>query len=285
METVQAFGGTWTKTKLNMFRGYLDAYLKVLSNQSYTTVFFDAFAGSGYVELEYEVLEGSARIALSAPRLFDRYIFVDNRKENVLSLKEMIHKDFPFLENRTEVIHSDANKAIKELIPVINWKTNRCLMFIDPFATQFDWESFSVIANTQAIDFWYLFPCSAVNRMLKRNGNLPIKWEQCLDRVFGTSDWRESFYHKSPQSSLFGDEIEKDSSIENLSKYLVKRLKETFPGVADNPYVFRNGTNAPLFLFCFAMSNPSVKAQAAALRIANHILKAKDEEPGKTEDL
>ena len=32
--------------------------------------------------------------------------------------------------------------------------------------------------------------------------------------------------------------------------------------------------NSPLFLFCFAVSNPSVKARALALRIADQILGA-----------
>ena len=277
MSTAQKFGGQWTKTKLGIFKGYLDAYLDVLTNRTFETIYIDAFAGSGSIELEYEVLDGSARIALSSPKHFDRYYFIDYRKENVASLRSMIHNDFPEIENRTTVIQGDANKEVIKLINVLNWETTRCLMFIDPFATEFKWDSLHRISGTEAIDLWYLFPYSAVNRMLTKNGKMNETWEKNLDEVFGSKDWRESFYHKSPQASLFGDdEMEKDSRIETMNEYLVGRLEMTFPGVAKKPYVFRNRMNSPLFLFCFAMSNPSERARAIGLRIANHLLNSKE---------
>ena len=30
-----------------------------------------------------------------------------------------------------------------------------------------------------------------------------IKWEECIDRLLGDSGWREEFYKKDPQMSLF----------------------------------------------------------------------------------
>lgn len=278
METIQKFGGDWTKTKLDMFNDYLNAYLIALSKQQFGTIYIDAFAGSGQIELEYEVLEGSARRALSAPRQFDYYYFIDSDPMNVESLKEMIHTEFTYLERRTCVKKGDANIEVKKIISSINWKTNRCLMFIDPYATQFEWESLSEIAKTEAIDLWYLFPCGAVNRLLTRSGEMEKSWEAKLDKVFGARDWRDAFYVESPQHSLFDDsecELIKDSSIEKMSDYLVEKLGNIFPGVSKKPYIFRNSTNAPLFLFCFAMSNPSSSAQKLALRIANYILNSK----------
>ena len=76
-----------------------------------------------------------------------------------------------------------------------------------------------------------------------------------------------------------GDEDEerlvKDASPEHIKEYLISRLKTIFPCVSNNPRIFKNSKNSPMFLFCFAISNESVAAQRLALRIADHILKNK----------
>lgn len=86
-----------------------------------------------------------------------------------------------------------------------------------------------------------------------------------------------------PICSVYGDiltdeeeeRLVKDASPEHIKEYLISRLKTIFPCVSNNPRIFKNSKNSPMFLFCFAISNESVAAQRLALRIADHILKKK----------
>lgn len=54
MRRKQSFGGAWTVDKLNRLEKYLRAYLMIFDRNAqasfYTTVYVDAFAGTGYVE-------------------------------------------------------------------------------------------------------------------------------------------------------------------------------------------------------------------------------------------
>ncbi len=55
--------------------------------------------------------------------------------------------------------------------PSFPWYSNywHGVIFLDPYAMILNWDSLSSIANTKAFDVWYLFPLSAVNRVLPRN--------------------------------------------------------------------------------------------------------------------
>ena len=140
-----------------------------------------------------------------------------------------------------------------------------------------NWTTLENVAQAKSIDVWYLFPFYALERMLPNNGKYQ-KWEDCIDRLLGDSGWREEFYKKDPQLSLFDNEEEnliKDANPEQIKDYIIKRLETVFPCVSKHPRIFRNSRQSPMFLFCFAISNDSTSAQGLALRIANHILKNK----------
>ena len=48
--TTPVFGGSWTQEKLNILRGYLDAYTTALKDQPFKLIYIDAFAGSGNLD-------------------------------------------------------------------------------------------------------------------------------------------------------------------------------------------------------------------------------------------
>jgi hypothetical protein len=56
-----------------------------------------------------------------------------------------------------------------------------------------------------------------------------------------------------------------------ISKFIIKRLKLIFPGVAENPLLLHNSKNNPLYLLCFASGNE--KGSKTAIKIAQDILK------------
>ena len=284
--TSQKFGGDWTAKKLNIFTSYLDAYLIALQNQKFKKIYIDAFAGTGEIETSdgEAYLAGSAKRALSAERRFDHYYFIESDESKASELEHMIDTEFPHLKRFTTVYRGDANEKLGKIINDIDWRFNRGLLFLDPYATQVDWATLERVAGTKSIDVWYLFPFSALNRMLPKNGKYG-SWENTIDRLLGDNSWRTEFYKKDPQLSLFvlgmadggeeEDRFVKDASPEHIKEYLISRLKTIFPCVSNNPRIFKNSKNSPMFLFCFAISNESVAAQRLALRIADHILKNK----------
>jgi three-Cys-motif partner protein len=273
------FGGEWTVEKLDILSKYWSFYLTALKGQSFNKVYIDAFAGSGDVRLgDGSTIDGSAKLALDASIKFDKYIFIEKDKTKIEKLKKLINDQYKELENRTEVFLDDCNCKINELCKSFDWKKNRAIMFLDPFAMSLKWDTLKVIANTKAIDVWYLFPISATTRLMKNDGTIEDSWKKKLDDIFGDNGWFNEFYQPSKQLCMFDDmpaQYDKLADLGKMKKYICTRLKTVFPAVADNPRVLYNTKNTPLFLFCFAVSNDNEAAIRLALKVANHILKPK----------
>lgn len=291
------FGGDWTEKKLDILGGYLQAYTTALKNQPFEKVYIDAFAGTGYrsaktpslgdgaampiglfpeeeqvAEEQDNLVAGSAVIALKTEPHFQRYIFIESDPKRFASLAKLRH-DFPDRAAAIVIRQGDANEEVRKLCRS-NWRGQRAVLFLDPYGMNVEWATLQAIAETRAIDLWLLFPLGiGVNRLLTKSGDIPPEWSACLDRLFGTHDWREAFYSPAPQIDLFGETgVTKDADFGSIGRYFNKRLESIFPAVAPQPGVLRNSSNNPLYLLCFAVSNPEKKAIAPALKIARHLL-------------
>jgi three-Cys-motif partner protein len=286
----QSFGGDWTEEKLNRVRKYLVAYATIMSKYNFRYAYIDAFAGTGYRELKEDeessplmlpelveqeskkFFDGSARIALQTEPRFTKYIFIEKDESKIAQLNKL-KAEFTNLANDITIIQSDANIYINELCAK-NWKNNRAVLFLDPFGMQVPWSTISSIARTEAIDLWYLFPIGiAVNRLLKKDGNIKPSIRRRLDEVFGTPEWYETFYSIRTERDLFGNYsfTEKTANFQVIANYFVERLETVFEGVAENPLLLVNSQNSPLYLLCFASANK--KGAPTAIKIAQHILK------------
>jgi len=140
---------------------------------------------------------------------------------------------------------------------------------------QVKWETIEAIAKTQAIDLWILFPLGvAVNRLLKKDGNISEPIKRRLDEMFGTEDWFEAFFKPKEKRTLFDIEtgFEKVANLDSISDYFNQRLATVFAGVAKTPLKLYNSKNNPLYLLCFAVSNRNSKANSLASKFANYIL-------------
>jgi three-Cys-motif partner protein len=252
--------------------------------------YIDGFAGTGYHELKAdesesgslfaeldepaveEFLAGSARIALQVEPRFHKYIFIEKSRKKTVEL-ERLRGEFPDKSADISIEKAEANSFLQELCLKRSWKERRAVLFIDPFGMQLSWETVAAIAQTKAIDTWILFPVSAVNRLLKKDGNIPASWRLRLDTMFGESAWFDVFFPEE-KLPLLDDATtirRKIADLDLIGKYFNQRLKTVFAGVAPNPYTLRNTQGAPLFLLCFAAANPH--AVAPAIRIAQDILK------------
>ena len=176
---------------------------------------------------------------------------------------QKLKAEFP--SDDIELVQSDANEYLKDLCGK-HWLRHgrRAVLFLDPYGMEVEWSTIAAIANTQAIDLWMLFPLGvAVNRLLKRDGNVDTTVRHKLDRFFGTTDWYDTFYETVSAPTLFGKEIvtQKTGDFKSVEQYFVQHLQSVFTKVANNP----------LYLLCFAAGNP--KGASTAVKIAQDILR------------
>jgi three-Cys-motif partner protein len=291
------FGGDWTSDKLERVRKYLCAYTTIFKKNVrasyFTTIYVDAFAGTGQrvesagrrgkaaaTALEDEddsdaeaLQKGSARIALEVDPPFDRYVFIEKRAKRAKEL-ESLQGDFADKAAAIQVERADANEYLKKWCKQTDWQKHRAVVFLDPYGMQVDWATIEAIAATKAIDLWVLFPLGvAVNRLLTKNEPPPKKRADALTRFFGNEDWKQEFYPKKTERTLFGDEEteRKEATFERIGRFFLKRLKAVFAQVAPNPLILTNSKGVPIYLLCFAAGNP--KGAPTAVKIAKDILK------------
>ena len=290
----QQFGGNWTEEKLERVRKYLVAYATIMSKQPFRFAYIDAFAGTGYRSLPSEedqnelmfpelaaqdtqrFLDGSARIALQVRPRFSKYIFIEKDPERIIELCKL-KDEFSELRADIQIEEAEANAYLQNLCSK-QWIKHgrRAVLFLDPFGMQVQWKTIEAIAQSQAIDLWLLFPLGvAVNRLLRRDGQINQTWRHRLNEMFGTQDWFDVFYTTTTFRNLFGEQthLQKVGNFDSISQYFVERLKTVFVTgrVVDNPLPLFNSRGNPLYLLCFAAGHPA--GAKTAVKIAQDILK------------
>lgn len=288
-----SFGGPWTEQKLDCLRNYLKAYRTIFTRnpkaRRFTTWYVDAFAGTGkrwskdlpaaegtlfdevYEDAEPEGYRtGSAIKALGLDSPFDHYLFIEQKKSRIDQLRTDIKRDFPALLQRCQFEAEEANEALTTWCAKRDSKKERAVVFLDPYGMEVKWSTVQELAATKAVDVWYLFP--VVTRLLTVGGNIDPKWENRLNLLFGTDEWRSRFYPVRPSLDLFGEheKTERDASVENMKAFIQERLATCFVGVADG-LVLRNSKTAPLYLLSFAASNE--RGAKTAVPLAESILR------------
>jgi three-Cys-motif partner protein len=284
METHQ-FGGPWTVEKLDALRAYLIGYAQALKNQPFRRYYIDAFAGTGdravkrqeaasLMEIpELDVMtNGSARLALEIEPPFDRYIFIEKRRRRSSALE---HLKSEFSDRTMEILNEDANEAVRRICRDTNWRSNRAVLFLDPYGMQVFWETLVDVAATEAIDLWMLYPTGmGLNRLLTKDGDIPSEWQETLDRSLGTPSCRQAFYRIEETTDLFGlastDRV-KDAGTEKFEAFLLDRLRTIFNGVAPETVPLKNSRGQVMYLLCFACGNP--RGANLAVRIARSVIR------------
>jgi three-Cys-motif partner protein len=284
------FGGNWTADKLLRLQKYLQAYATIMAKQNFSYAYIDAFAGTGYISKKatdepenalfrdlggkesQSFLSGSTKIALEIDPPFTKYLFIELNREHANEL-QIMRNGYPKIASRVEIVVAEANVFLKDLCENRNWQNHRAVLFLDPYGMQVEWPTIESIAGTKAIDMWLLFPLGmSINRLLKKDGDIPASWIEKLNRIFGTNDWMNMFYKQQTTVTLFGKEtgLAKTCNFEIISKYFVDRLRTVFPYVAQNPLTLCNSKNVPLYLLCFAAGND--RGSSIAKKIAEYIL-------------
>ena len=294
---VNAFGGEWTRDKLQILEDYLRSYTTVMKNQSFHIWYIDAFAGTGFINVDSRdevqgkllisddgwdgeianLLKGSARRAVEVDdKPFDELIFIEQNFEYAIELSKLKQE---LSDRNIRIVPEDSNEFLQNWCTSRSrelgtpWRGERAVIFLDPYATEVNWQTVQRIAETKSIDLWILFPLSALSRLMPNERAPDDANAAILDRVFGGHDWQDVLYQTYTQPNLFGEEETQTVRGEQqaiVDLYLHK-LNGVFPSVAPSPKWFRNSRNSPLFALMFAAANPG-RGGRIALDIANHLL-------------
>ena len=275
--------GPWAQEKLKCLGDYLAAYTTILKEQQWCDGYYyiDAFAGAGKAKLrtgnklknsaEQLLLEissygssdedaatyinGSPYVALDLQHPFTQYIFIDKNPDRIEKLRN-IKAEYAG-RRHIDIVPEDAVAAIQKFLddPSVNRTKYRAVVFLDPFGMQVPWSVIEALAQTHKIEIILNLPVgTAIQRKLPRSGEFTEEQNRNLDAYFGSSDWKDVIYEKTP--NLFGDiDINKvDHSGERLAEWYRARLKEAF-GFAPPPRLIRNSHGSHLYYLLFAGPN------------------------------
>ena len=136
---------------------------------------------------------------------------------------------------------------------------------------QVNWKTVEALAKSEKVDLWVLVPLGQAIIRLLTSKQPPDSWGKALTRFFGTDDWKDHFYITKQSENLFGAEEVgiRNVDFDRITKYVVSRLGSVFTAVLDEPVFLRNKTGTPIYLLCFAASNP--KGASTAVKIAKDI--------------
>lgn len=286
----QAFGGAWTRQKLDVLDKYLHAYTKIFNKNPrakfYSTSYVDAFAGTGTLRIrelgglaelipelrnaEMEFRKGSARRALEIEPPFDEYVFIEKNRRKC---EELVGISAGLPPRNIRIVNEDANSALLKWCRGLDTRRQRAVVFLDPFGTSVTWEVIAALGRTRAVDLWVLFPYSAINRMLVRDRKPPKPWADRLTYVLGTKDWESAFYSSTASRSLLDptqlvEAVHKAVDYREITDFFVRRLKTEFVAVS-NPLPLLSSKSL-LFVLFFAAGNE--RSAKTGLKIANSII-------------
>jgi len=175
--------GPWTKEKLRILAQYLPVYLQA-TTKAIERVYIDGFAGPGTNRIENtnEIIDGSPLIALGArasnATVFDRLFFIEQRRETVAELRQVLSSRDPL--GRARVIEGDVNIELPKLVSGLP-KRSPTFVFLDTEGIEPRWATLEAIAPWQT-ELLINFPLGmAINR---NPSSAKVR------EYFGTDDWR-----------------------------------------------------------------------------------------------
>jgi three-Cys-motif partner protein len=299
---MQKFGDNYTPEKLDAVEDYLKMYTQALKYQDFELVYFDGFAGTGEVQISGDrnadgqfslwlealpetefselhdtksIIEGSATRALGLERPFDKYIFTERSAWKAKKLEELVSRH-PHITAEISVV--DASQRLLEFCAKTDWRKTRAVVFLDPFGSQVEWSTIERIAETRAIDLWYLFPAFwSVYRQISQEGKMTPEQERSICRILGTDEWKADWLKFEPSGDLFEQSRvvgHKQVDVVQITRYMIGRMRDVFHGGVLDQWLPLGPKKQHHFSLLFAWANPSDKAKLAA-KLAGHVMSRK----------
>lgn len=275
--TQHRFGGPWTQDKLRVLQEYLGFYTQALKNKPFQLIYIDTFAGTGRCQIRVgangeKVIDGSAKIALDCSPAFDKYHFIERKRDHADELAALI-ESHPN-GSRATLGRQDAAEQLPDLLATYSrrWRTTRGVLFLDPYGLQCTWKMVEQVAATGALDVFFLVSLSGLYRQaaLKEKAVDDGKAAR-LTAFLGTDEWRTTLYTQR-QGNLFGDPtVTRIPGYDAILDFTTARLRQVFPYVGE-PQLLGRANGAPMFALYFAVANSSNAAIGLARRVSQEIL-------------
>lgn len=273
-----SFGGLWTSKKLEILKKYLGFYANALKATPFKLIYIDAFAGTGRCTIKArgskQTIQGSAHIALDVEPPFHEFFFIEKKPKHVKQLRELLERHPQ--GGSARIIQGAAEIHLASVLNQQNWRNTRGVLFLDPYGLQCDWKMVKAIAESKALDVFFLVSLSGIYRQATNNlRDADGDKRESLTRFLGTSDWQNDLYAK--QGDMFDhDESFRHANPEGVAKYVQTRLSTIFAKVVDPIILFHEDEHgkkgAPLYALFFAISNPSKSAIDLASRVSGEIM-------------
>ncbi len=282
----------WSAEALNKLKTFLSAYTESLERKVWCRRYhyIDAFSAPGtniegdsqtrshececliaiaeYGQNQPEHVDFTRRspfAAVEIDRPFKSYTFIEQsmRRNHLL---ESITQDFSGL--RIRVVRESCSAYLRRLSLRTEWKSQRALLFLDPFRMLINWETLALLAQTKAIEIMFNFPVgSALQRKLPHDSaRLTSARRASLDRFFGSTEWFGIVYSTRTASEPIRANENQNSasnsaSLTNASRttdpgrrlvsWYRQRLTTIF-GSVSKPYLVRNNNEGQLYYLMFA---------------------------------
>ncbi|MDX1928313.1 MAG: three-Cys-motif partner protein TcmP [Pirellulaceae bacterium] len=230
-----------------------------------------AIAEHGQNQLEHiEFTRHSPNTAVRIDRPFGSYTFIEQslRRNHVL---EEISKEFKGLKIR--VVRESCSTYLRRLSLRTEWKSQRALLFLDPFRMLINWETLALMAQTKAIEIMLNFPAGVAlqKRIPHDSTSLNSTRRGCLDRFFGSTEWFDLVYSANAPSeasraterppnfsppTMLTSPIRSMDPGRRLASWYRQRLMSVF-GAVSKPYLVRNNNQGQLYYLMFAAHRTS----------------------------
>ncbi len=126
-----------------------------------------------------------------------------------------------------------------------------------------EWATLQMLAATERVDVWYLFPRKAVVQQLAHDiRGVDDNKRRKLSQIFGTDDWEEELYAAQPAQSGFFDPVPvatkgRVASASDISSYARKRLGTLFCYVSNPLPLLVQGRDF-FELYCLSNNRPAI---------------------------
>ena len=271
------FGGAWTEDKLAVLREYLKFYTVALKKSRFDLIYIDTFAGTGRCQVKVgakgeRTIDGSAMIALDTDPAFKQLHFIERRRKFARELQTLKAKHPNGA--RASLVVGDAAEALSEVLAKYKarWSSTRGVLFLDPYGLQCTWAMLCEIAETEALDVFFLVSLSGLFRQaaLDEKGIDEGKAKR-LTTFLGTDEWRRRLYTNSQSDMFDAPKVTREPGYQDILKFVVERLESRFPYVGD-PRLLGATKGPPLYALFFVVSNPSKVAIKLASSVSVDIL-------------
>lgn len=184
--------GAWAEDKHRLVSLYSTLFSSGMKNKWSRRIYIELYAGAGYSRIRggSRLILGSPLRALQLNDRFDKYIFCEERRENLNALKTRAQRIAPDAD--VSYVSGDCNSRVSEILAAIPkgsaQDTVLSLCFADLFDISLEFATIGALATARFVDFLTLL---ALGMDANRNYEHYLKEDSNkVDKFLGSDNWR-----------------------------------------------------------------------------------------------